>query len=54
MGGPGKKEGDKYTPVSVTPGITIMFNKYSGVEFKGNDKSEFIVVKESDVLAILE
>lgn len=34
-------------------GSTVLYSKYSGTEFKSDDDKEFIVVRESDVIATL-
>lgn len=34
-------------------GSTVLYSKYSGTEFKSEDDKEFIVVRESDVIATL-
>eukprot|EP00963_Diacronema_lutheri_P008954 scaffold776_cov347-Pavlova_lutheri.AAC.152 len=49
--GPGKK-GEENTP-TITPGSTVMYQKYAGTEFKDKDGSEYIVVQGSDVMATL-
>ena len=38
--------------MEVKPGDNIIFSKYSGTEVKVDDK-EYLVVRESDILAIL-
>lgn len=49
--GPGKKGEEK--SVDVTPGSTVMYQKYAGTEFKDKDGTEYIVVQGSDVMATL-
>uniref|UniRef100_A0A0D9XE40 20 kDa chaperonin, chloroplastic n=1 Tax=Leersia perrieri TaxID=77586 RepID=A0A0D9XE40_9ORYZ len=39
-------------PLSITPGNTVMYSKYAGSEFKGED-GEYIVLRVSDVMAVL-
>ncbi|KAL5201307.1 hypothetical protein ABZP36_035661 [Zizania latifolia] len=39
-------------PLSVTPGNTVMYSKYAGSEFKGEDGG-YIVLRVSDVMAVL-
>lgn len=52
--GPGqKKEGDEVTPVNVSVGSTILYSKYSGTEFESVSDKQYIVIRESDVLAEL-
>ena len=52
--GPGAKNDDgKVVPVSVKPGDKVITSKYSGTEVKLDDV-EYTIVKESDILAVLE
>ena len=44
--GPGSKD----APVTVKPGETVLFGKYSGTEFE-LDGEQFLVLRESDILA---
>ena len=46
-------EGGKKIPLDVKAGDKILFAKYSGTEVKLDDK-EYVVMREDDVLAILE
>ena len=46
-------EDGKKTPLDVKAGDTILFGKYSGSEVKIDDK-EYLIMREEDVLAILE
>jgi chaperonin GroES len=43
----------KKLPLDVKAGDTILFGKYSGSEVKIDDK-EYLIMKEEDVLAILD
>ena len=43
----------KRLPLDVTAGDTILFGKYSGQEIK-LDGEEYLIMKEDDVLAIIE
>lgn len=43
----------KHIPLDVTAGDTVLFGKYSGQEIK-LDGEEYLVMKEGDVLAIIE
>ena len=43
----------KRVPLDVTAGDTILFGKYSGQEIK-LDGEEYLIMKEDDVLAIIE
>jgi chaperonin GroES len=47
------KDGGKRIPLDVTAGDTILFGKYSGQEIK-LDGQEYLIMKEDDVLAIVE
>lgn len=52
--GPGKKrQAGKIVPLSIKPGQKVLFTKYSPNEVKIGDK-EYLIVKEEDILAILE
>ena len=52
--GSGKTNDDgKRIPLDVTAGDTILFGKYSGQEIKLDGK-EYLIMKEDDVLAIVE
>jgi len=48
---------DEKTQEVVTPnvqtGSTVLYSKYSGTDFAGNDDKQYIVVKESDIIASL-
>ena len=53
--GPGQKgEDDEVEPVDVPVGATVLLTKYAGSEFDGDDGEKFIVVQESEVIAVLE
>lgn len=52
--GPGKMTNEgKLMPMNVKVGNIVMYGKYSGTEFK-MDKQEYLILNESDVLAIIE
>jgi len=52
--GNGKVNDDgKKVPLDVKAGDKILFGKYSGSEVKIDDK-EFLIMREEDILAILE
>lgn len=52
--GPGKKDKQGVLiPVSVKVGDMVLFTKYSPNEIKVDDK-EYLIVKEEDILAILD
>lgn len=46
--GPGKKD----EPMEVKVGDTVLYGKYSGTEVSVDDK-KYLIVKQSDILAIL-
>ena len=50
--GPGRKEGEEVKPVAVPAGSSVLYSKYSGVEFEG-EEGGYIVIREADVLAVL-
>lgn len=52
--GPGKLADDgKRTKMAVEKGDKVLFNKYAGTEMK-IDGEEFLVMREDDILAIIE
>lgn len=51
--GSGKVIGDKIVPLEVKKGNKILFGKYSGDEVKVGIE-EYLIIRESDVLAIIE
>ena len=52
--GPGTRNEDKIlTPLDVQPGDRILFGKWSGTEVT-IDGEEFLIVKESDILGVIE
>lgn len=51
--GPGRRdEGGKLIPMDVKKGDKVLFAKYAGTEVKMDDE-EFLVIRESDILARL-
>jgi chaperonin GroES len=50
--GPGRHEDGKLIPLDVKVGDRVLYGKYSGTEIK-HDGKEFLIVRESDILAIL-
>lgn len=50
--GPLDEEG-KRKALSVTSGNSVMYSKYAGNDFKGADGSDYIVLRASDVMAVL-
>lgn len=51
--GPGKVEDGKKIEMNIKVGDKVITSKYSGTEIK-YEGEEYIIVKESDVLAIVE
>jgi chaperonin GroES len=52
--GPGRKDEEgKRIPMDVSEGDRVLYAKYGGTEVKLEDK-KYLILKESDVLAILE
>ncbi len=51
--GPGAKEDGKVVPMEVKVGDKVIMSKYAGTEVK-MDGVEYTIVKESDILAIVE
>ncbi|KAK9062602.1 hypothetical protein SSX86_019790 [Deinandra increscens subsp. villosa] len=50
--GPLDEEG-KRTELTVSPGNTVLYSKFAGNDFKGSDGSEYIVLRATDLLAVL-
>uniref|UniRef100_A0A0E0K5Z2 20 kDa chaperonin, chloroplastic n=1 Tax=Oryza punctata TaxID=4537 RepID=A0A0E0K5Z2_ORYPU len=50
--GPLDEEG-KRIPLSVSAGSTVLYSKYAGSEFKGSDDTSYIVLRVSDLMAVL-
>ena len=52
--GPGRRDEDgEYIPMDVAVGDRVLYAKYAGTEVKLEDK-KYLILKESDILAILE
>ncbi len=52
--GPGRRDEEgKYIPMDVKVGDRVLYAKYAGTEVKLGDK-KYLILKESDILAILE
>jgi chaperonin GroES len=52
--GPGRRdEGGDRVPMDVKEGDRVLYAKYAGTEIKLEDK-KYLILKESDILAILE
>lgn len=50
--GPGKTEDGKKVPMEVKKGDKVLYGKYSGTEVTIDD-TEYLIMRESDVLAII-
>ena len=50
--GPGRFERGDRVPMALKVGQTVLYGKYSGTEIKLDDQ-EVLIIKESDVLAII-
>ncbi|KUO96008.1 co-chaperone GroES [Ferroacidibacillus organovorans] len=51
--GPGRYEDGKLVAVDVKVGNRVIFSKYAGTEVK-YDGVEYLIVRESDILAVVE
>lgn len=50
--GSGKEDEDgKIVKPNLNKGDTVLYSRYSGTEFTGQDDKQYIVIRESDVLA---
>jgi chaperonin GroES len=53
--GPGRvDESGKRVPMEVKVGDRVLFAKYAGTEFKTDTAKKLLILKESDILAIIE
>jgi chaperonin GroES len=52
VGSGSKDESGKVTPLDVKEGDSVLFGKWSGTEVK-IDGTEFLIMKESDIMGIL-
>ena len=53
--GPGRREEDgKRIPMDVKVGDRVLFAKYAGTEVKLDEDEKVLVLKESDILAVVE
>ena len=50
--GPGRFEKDKRVPMDVKVGDKVLYGKYSGTEVT-IDNEQFLILRESDVLAVI-
>lgn len=51
--GPGGMVDGKEVVMQVKPGDKVIYSKYAGTEVKLDDE-EFIIVKQSDIVAVIE
>ena len=51
--GPGRVEKGDRVPMELTVGQKVLYGKYSGTEVTLDDE-QYLIVKESDVLAVVE
>ncbi len=51
--GPGEVQDGKLIPMTVKVGDKVIMSKYSGTEIK-IDGTEYVIVRQSDILAIVE
>ncbi len=51
--GPGAVVDGKLVPMDVKAGDKVVYSKYAGTEVK-NDGEEYIIVKQGDILAVVE
>ncbi len=50
--GSGKEDEDgKIVKPNLAVGDSVLYSRYSGAEFDGPDERQYIVIRESDVLA---
>ncbi len=53
--GPGGLVDGKEVTMQVKVGDKVIFSKYSGTEIEtGNDDEKFVIVKQNDILAVIE
>ncbi len=46
-------KGTKENPITVKVGDTVLYSKYGGTELK-HEKEDYLIMKESDILAIIK
>ncbi len=49
-----RKDSGEIIPMAVKAGDTVLFGKWSGTEVKLDDGKDYLIMKESDILGILE
>jgi chaperonin GroES len=47
-------KGEKRVPVDVKVGDTVIYGKYSGTDYKTQDGEELLILRASEILAIIE
>ena len=52
--GPGGMVDGKEVKMEVKAGAQVIYSKYSGPEVKFDDDEKYVIVKQSDILAIIE
>ena len=52
--GPGGMVDGKEIKMEVKVGDKVIYSKYSGTEVKFDEKEKYVIVKQSDILAIIE
>ena len=52
--GPGGMVDGKEVKMEVKAGDKVIYSKYTGTEVKVDDNEKYIIVKQSDILAIIE
>ncbi|MBI2073357.1 MAG: co-chaperone GroES [Gemmatimonadetes bacterium] len=50
--GPGRFEKGERVPMELKVGLKVLYGKYSGTEVRFDDE-EYLIIKESDVLAVI-
>ena len=53
VGSGGRDDSGKVVPLDVKAGDTVLFGKWSGTEVK-IDGTEYLIMKESDIMGIME
>jgi chaperonin GroES len=48
------EEGKHRVPVDVKVGDTVIYGKYSGTEYKPGDGEEYLILRASEILAIIQ
>ena len=53
--GPGKiNDEGKVIPMSVKAGDNVVYSKYAGTEVKADNDETYVIVRQSDILAVIE